>query len=134
MEHSTQASVGAKERDPLTYAIIGAALTVSRSLGPGLLESVYDEVFAFELSKLGLDVARQVPVPVVHEGVRLNVGFRPDFIIARSVIVEVKTVERLLPVHEAQLLTYLRLSGLHKGLLINFHAFPLLQGIKRMVM
>lgn len=128
------ATSSAEERDPLTYRIIGCAFATSRAFGPGLLESVYDDVMAFEMAKAGLSFARQDAIRVVHEGIRMQAGFRADFVVERRVILELKTVERLLPVHDAQLLTYLRLSGLHVGLLINFHAYPLTEGMKRLVL
>jgi GxxExxY protein len=120
-------------RDPITFRIIGAALRIDRLLGPGLLESAYEECLAHELTKAGLTFSRQQTLPVIYDGLRIDCGFRPDLVVEGRVIVEVKTVAKLLPVHEAQLLTYLRLSGIHVGLLINFHAHPLADGIKRMV-
>ncbi len=121
------------DRDPLTYQIIGAAIEVHRSLGPGMLESAYEECFCFELVSRGLSVQRQTILPLVYKGVQLDIGYRPDLIIDRQVIVELKTVENILPVHEAQVLTYLRLTGLERGLLINFQSQPLTNGIKRLV-
>jgi GxxExxY protein len=121
-------------RDPLTERIIGAAIEVHRVLGPGLLESAYEECLAWELAQGGLAVERQVPLPVVYKEVKLDAGFRLDLLVEKQVIVELKTVERLLPVHEAQLLTYLRLSGLRTGLIPNFFAAVLKHGIKRMVL
>jgi GxxExxY protein len=120
-------------RDPLTERIIGAAIEVHRALGPRLLESAYEECLAWELRHSGLSVERQVPLPVVYKGVRLDAGYRLDLVVEKQVIVELKTVERILPVHEAQLLTYLRLSGLRTGLILNFYAAVLKSGIKRMV-
>ena len=122
-----------ENRDPLTNAIIGAAIAVSKGLGNGLLESVYETCLAHELGRRGFDVARQPTLPVVYDGVHMEMAFRPDLIVQQAVIVEVKTVTALQTVHEAQLLTYLRLSGLRVGLIINFHAVPFSSGIKRMV-
>ena len=120
-------------RDPLTHQIIGAAIAVSQGLGPGLLESIYEECMAYELAKRCLVVARQPTLPVVYDGIQMDLGFRPDLIVEGRVIVEIKTVRQTLPVHEAQLLTYLKLAGIKTGLLLNFHAFPFSEGIKRMV-
>ncbi len=123
-----------EERDPLTRDIIGAAIAVSRGLGAGLLESVYEMCLAHELRKLSLEVRRQPSLPVVYDGVRFKAAFRPDLIVGQTVIIEVKAAAAVLPIHEAQLLTYMRLSGMPKGLLINFNAFPFAKGIKRMVL
>lgn len=95
----------AHEKDPLTHAIIGAAIRVNRGLGVGLLESAYETFLCHELEKLNLDVSRQPPMPVLYDGIRLDLGFRPDIIVNGSVIIEIKTVAKVLPVHEAQLLT-----------------------------
>jgi GxxExxY protein len=110
------------DNDPLTARIIGFAIEVHRQLGPGLLESAYEECLCYELCQDGLAVRRQVPLPVVYKAVRLDCGYRIDIVAEEAVIVELKTVERLIPVHEAQLLTYLRLSGLRTGLLLNFNS------------
>ncbi|MEO5588449.1 MAG: GxxExxY protein [Gemmatimonadaceae bacterium] len=118
-------------QDSLTSRIIGCAITVHRELGSGLLESAYQECLCYELVKRGLGVARQVALPVVYDGHRLEAGFRPDIIVNSEVIVEVKAVTQLAPIHTAQLLTYLKLSKMSRGLLMNFHASPLITGIKR---
>jgi GxxExxY protein len=102
-------------------------------LGPGLLESAYQACLAHELRKQGLKVASQVGLPVVYEGEKIELGYRMDLVVENVVVVEVKCVEAVHPVHEAQLLSYLRLSGIHVGLLINFHVTHLRDGIKRMV-
>lgn len=120
--------------DGLTRGVIGCAITVHRTLGCGLLESAYDECLAYELVKNGFGVARHVVMPIMYDGVRIELGYRPDLIIDGELIVELKTVSQLLPVHEAQLLTYLRLSGITRGLLMNFHSQPLVKGIKRMIL
>ena len=120
------------QRDPLTEKVIGAAIEVHRVLGPGLLESAYEECLAYELSQAGFQVARQVDLPVHYKSVELNCGYRIDLLIDKSLIVELKTVENFLPIHEAQLLTYLRLSGITTGLLINFNVPVLKNGLRRM--
>ena len=113
--------------------IIDAAIKVHSALGPGLLESAYKKCLEHELRKRGLNVVSELPLPIVYDGVQLDVGYRIDHLVENSVVVEVKAVERLLPIHEAQLLTYLRLSRCQLGLLINFNVEVLRLGIKRMV-
>ena len=120
--------------DQLTEEIIGAAIEVHRALGPGLLESAYEECLCHELKLRGLSVQRQVPLPVIYKGVKLDCGYKLDIVVEGTVILELKTVENLAPVHEAQLLTYLRLSGIKIGLLINFFSPVLRNSIKRMVL
>jgi GxxExxY protein len=122
------------QRDPLTDKVIGLAIDVHRALGPGLLESAYEECLSFEFKTNGVAYQRQVPLPIVYKSIKLECGYRMDFVVNNSLIVELKTVERLLPIHEAQLLTYLRLSGVKTGLLLNFHTDLLRNGIKRMVL
>jgi GxxExxY protein len=121
-------------RDPLTEKVIGAAIEVHRHLGPGLLESVYEECLFWELGQAGLKTQRQVPLPVVYKEVKLDMGYRLDLLVQDELSVELKTVEKLLPIHEAQVLTYLKLSGIKTGLLLNFHSAVLRNGIKRMVL
>ena len=123
----------AELRDPLTHTIIGAAIEVHRHLGPGLLESAYEECLTYELALRNLAVRRQVALPISYKGQTLDVGYRPDFVIEGKVVVELKCVEKLIPVHDAQLLTYLRLSRIERGLLINFLSSPLINGIRRLV-
>jgi GxxExxY protein len=118
--------------DALTETVIGCGITIHRALGPGLLESAYQECIALEFREAGLSFRRQVPLPVVYKTLRLEQSYRIDFIVEDSVVLEIKSIERLLPVHEAQLLTYLRLSGIRTGLLINFGAAVLREGIRRM--
>ncbi len=118
-------------RDPLTEQIIGFGIEVHRALGPGLLESAYEECLCYELEQAGIGFRRQVPLPVVYKNVRLEGGYRLDVIVAETVVVEIKSVERLLPIHEAQIMTYLKLSGLRTGLLMNFHSATLKDGIRR---
>ncbi len=120
--------------DEQTKEIIGAAIAVHRHLGPGLLESAYEECLCYELKEKGIPYTRQVALPVIYKDIHLDCGYRIDLIAHGSVVVELKTVEKLLPIHEAQLLTYLRLSGHKTGLLINFNAAPLKNGIRRMVL
>ena len=110
------------EIDGVATEIVDSAYKVHAALGPGLLESVYEECLAHELKQRGLSVRRQVPVPVVYDELRLNTGFRLDLLVANLVIVEVKAVEKLIPLFEAQLLTYLKLADKRLGLLINFNA------------
>lgn len=117
----------------ITGLVIHGAMKVHSVLGPGLLESVYQACLAHELRARGLRVASQVGLPVVYEGEKIELGFRMDLVVENSVIVEVKCVDAIHPVHQAQLLTYMRLSGIHVGLLINFYVAHLRDGIKRMV-
>jgi GxxExxY protein len=124
----------AAERDPLTQRVIGAAIEVHRHLGPGLLESAYEECLCHELGLMGNEFKRQWPLPLVYKGLKLNVGYRIDVLVEPGLILELKTVDKILPIHEAQLLTYLRLSGLRTGLLLNFHAPVMRNGVKRMVL
>ncbi len=120
--------------DLVTEAIIGAAIAVHRELGPGLLESAYQACLAFELGERGLSVERQLPLPVVYRGQHLDCGYRLDLFVQKLVVVELKTVELITPLHEAQLMSYLKLSGCTVGLLINFNVRQLTQGLKRLVM
>ena len=121
-------------RGELTEEVIGLAIKLHRRVGPGLLESVYERCLCFEFQRAGIEFQRQVDVPVVYDGVSLEAGFRADIIVARELILEIKAVDKLLPVHEAQLLTYLRMSGYRIGLLLNFNALRLKDGIRRFVM
>jgi len=117
----------------ITDQVIGAAIRVHQALGPGLLESAYEACLAFELAERGLKVERQKPLPVAYRGVELDCGYRVDLVVDDSVIVEVKAVDSLLPVHKAQVLSYLKLSGRKLGLLINFNVAVLKDGIRRLV-
>lgn len=119
--------------DELTGAIIGACIEIHRELGPGLLESAYEECLCYELAANGIPFERQKLLPVRYKSVHLDCGYRPDLVVDNRVIVELKTAEEILPIHEAQLLTYLKLSGLALGLLINFHVPVLRNGIRRFV-
>ena len=118
----------------LTGRIIGAAIEVHRHLGPGLLESAYEKCLAYELEQQGLRVELQKPLPLVYKGVHLDQGYRIDMLVEDQVIVEIKTVEQLLPVHEGQLVSYLKLSGRKVGLLINFNVPRLVDGVKRIIL
>ncbi len=117
-----------------TELVIGAAIKVHRALGPGLLESVYETCLAHEIVRSGLSLQRQVQVPIVYDECRIDAGFRIDLLVAGEVIVELKAVERILPIHEAQLMTYLRLARKKVGLLINFNVIKLTDGIMRRVL
>jgi GxxExxY protein len=118
----------------ITSEIINAAIEVHRELGPGLLESAYQTCLAFEIEQRQLMVERQVPLPLMYRNIRMDCGYRLDLVVERAVIVEVKTVERFEPVHTAQVLSYLRISGHKVGLLLNFHVKWLTeQGLKRIV-
>jgi GxxExxY protein len=118
----------------ITAAIIGAAIEVHKALGPGLLESAYEECLCRELTLRQIPFERQRQLPLEYKGVQLDCGYRLDLLVADAVVVEVKSVETLLPIHEAQLLTYMRLGGWKVGLLINFNVPLLKRGIKRMVL
>jgi len=122
------------DKNQLSGRIIGAAIEVHTQLGPGLLEATYETCLAHELELSGLHVQRQKALPLVYKDLKLEHGYRIDLIVENLIIVEVKAVDRLAPVHEAQVLTYLKLSGLHLGLLINFHVQLLKQGIRRYIM
>ena len=117
----------------IARVIVDCALKVHKTLGPGLLESSYEECLSYELTRVGLTVEKQKSLPLVYEDVRLEIGYRLDLLICRKVIVEVKSVEGLTDVHLAQVLTYLRLSGCRLGLLINFNVALIKNGIRRVV-
>ena len=120
-------------RDPISEAVIGAAIEVHRILGPGLLESGYEQCLEYELRERGLVVARQVPVTIQYKALRIPNGYKLDLLVEKQLVVELKAVEHVLWLHEAQLLTYLKLSGMQRGLLLNFNTPLLKDGIKRMV-
>ena len=122
------------ELNELTGQIIGAAIEVHRHLGPGLLESAYETCLAYELQQLGLIVERQKALPLVYKEIRLDQGYRIDLLVEQSVVVEIKVVEQIAPVHEAQVLSYLRFSGCKVGLLLNFNVKLLKDGIRRFIM
>jgi len=119
------------EINALTQKVIGLAIEVHRELGPGLLEATYEECLAFELEQAGLPFERQLPLPVVYKNVRLDLGYRLDIVIEGRLILELKTVEHIAAVHEAQMLTYLKLSKIDIGLLMNFNSAVLKDGIRR---
>ncbi len=117
----------------ITRTIIGAAIEVHRTLGPGLLESAYQACLAYELTNRGLKVEVQKPLPLVYQDVKLDCGYRIDLLVERSVVVEIKSVEAVAPIHEAQIISYLKLSGCKVGVLINFNVLVLKDGIRRFV-
>ena len=117
----------------LSQAIIGAGIEVHRELGPGLLESAYEECLSYELRQKGLGFTRQQPLPVVYKGTRLDCGYQMDLVVENKIILELKSVDRLLPIHQAQLLTYLKLTNLTLGLLLNFNVYTFTSGIRRVV-
>ena len=117
----------------ITDIIIGSAIRVHRELGPGLLESAYEPCLMYELVEEGLHIERQKSLPVIYKGVSLDCGYRLDLVVENKIILELKTVEKILPIHEAQILSYLKLSGYRLGFLINFHVDVLKNGIRRIV-
>jgi GxxExxY protein len=121
-------------RDPLTERVIGLAIEVHRTVGPGLLESVYEDCLCHELRAHGVEHPRQSALPVSYKGLRLEAGFKIDAVVERRLVLELKAVEQILPVHEAQLLTYMKLGNYRTGLLLNFHVALLKDGVKRMVL
>ncbi len=126
--------MGEAEADPLTHSVIGAAIEVHKHLGPGLLESAYEECLAHELGLRGISCRRQVALPLEYKGKELNESYRMDLVVADCLVVEIKAIETVLPVHQAQLVSYLRLSGYEVGLLINFHTEILHKGVYRRIM
>jgi GxxExxY protein len=118
----------------LARAIVDAGLKVHRTLGPGLLESAYEHCLAQELRTRGVSLRRQVAMPIVYDGVKLNAGYRLDMVVEEAIIIEIKAIDALTRVHEAQILTYLRLSGLRMGFLMNFNVVLFKQGLKRLVL
>ncbi len=123
-----------KETDKIASAIVDAAFAVHTTLGPGLLESVYEACVLHELQRRGLKVGRQVSLPVVYDGLRLDSGLRLDIVVENRAVVELKAVDVILPVHKAQVLTYVKLSGHRLGLLINFNSVLIKEGIHRIVL
>lgn len=122
-----------KQENEITKTIIDLCIKIHKTLGPGLLESVYEEVLAYELNKHEISVARQIGVPVQYESTKLDLGFRADMIVDDKVVLELKSVETVLPLHKKQLLTYLKLTGKKAGLLINFNESLMKNGIFRIV-
>ena len=121
------------DKDPITDKIIGCAIEVHKELGPGLLESVYEECLQYELLNNGLFVERQKNIPLIYKNKKLESNLVLDLLVENTVVVELKSVEILKPIHEAQLISYLKLSGIHTGLLINFNVKYLIDGVKRRV-
>lgn len=119
--------------DLITEKIIGAAIEVHKGLGPGLLESAYEECLCYELSQMGLSFTRQEPLPVTYKNVKLDCGYKMDLVVEDVIIIEIKAVERIIPIHEAQLLSYLKMRNKKVGLIINFHVPVLKNGLKRIV-
>jgi GxxExxY protein len=119
------------EINQITQIIIGCAIEVHKNLGPGLLESAYEECLAFELAKTGLRIEKQKPIPVIYKDIKLDYGYRIDILVENAVVIELKTVDEFNPVHEAQILTYMKFSRMSVGLLINFNVTLLKSGIKR---
>jgi GxxExxY protein len=138
-EHSLALGAGRDTEDTiyfhkdLTEKLIACAIEVHRHLGPGLLESAYEECYCYELKLQGVSLERQKQLPLVYKEITLDCGYRMDVVADKKVVIEIKCVEKILPIHEAQLLTYLKLSGMQVGLIINFHSPTLKDGIKRFV-
>ena len=122
-----------QRENSITEKIIGAAIEVHKALGPGLLESAYEECLCYELSRAEMKIDRQLQLPVIYKEVKLNCGYRLDIVVDNLIIVELKTVDKLKPIHEAQLLTYLKLTDKKLGLLLNFNVTVLKEGIIRIV-
>ncbi len=122
-----------EKADKLSHEVIGAAIEVHKALGPGLLESAYEECLCQELALRGIPFQRQVDLPIKYKNVELSAGYRIDILVDEIIVLELKSVERVMPIHQAQLLTYLRLSEIWLGLLINFNVPVLKKGIKRLV-
>ena len=120
-------------RNEISGAVVDAAMKVHSALGPGLLESAYAACLKHELIKRGLKVACEVPLPIIYDGIKLEAGYRLDLVVEDTVVVELKAIEALAPIHQAQIISYLKLSGKPIGLLVNFHTLHLKDGIKRFV-
>ncbi|OKZ03878.1 MAG: GxxExxY protein [Bacteroides sp. 41_26] len=123
-----------KETNDLSYKIIGCAYNVHKELGPGLLESAYKTCLCYELSKIEINYEKQKGLPIIYKDVTLDCGYRIDILVENKIVIELKTVEKLLPIHTAQIMTYLKLSNKHLGLLFNFYNANLQNGIKRYVL
>ncbi len=121
------------ELEELSRTLVDSAFKVHQTLGPGLLESVYEDCLCVELEQRGIGYEVQAPVPLVYEGVRIEAGLRLDLVVEKSIILEIKAVEKLLPIHKSQLLTYLKLSDLRLGLLINFNVAMFKEGVRRVI-
>ncbi|MBT3556494.1 MAG: GxxExxY protein [Rhodospirillales bacterium] len=135
MNHrDTETQRVSEERDPVTEKVIGLAIEVHRHLGPGLLESAYEECLCYEFTQASIPFSRQVALPVIYKNVNLDCGYRMDIVVDELIILELKTVEKILPIHHAQLMTYLKLGNMKTGLLMNFNNAVLKDGIKRVVL
>ena len=119
------------DTDLITQKVIGCAIEVHKTLGPGLLESSYESCLAYELLNIGLPVERQKLLPIIYKGNEIDAGYRLDILIPNKLIIELKAVDKVLPIHTAQLITYLKLSNIKTGLLINFNVLKLTKGLKR---
>jgi GxxExxY protein len=133
MEDATMTYTPTAEEDRIAAAIVDAGFQVHKALGPGLLESTYEECLAYELTDRGLQFRRQLAMPIVYKSVKLDAGYRLDLIVESKVIVEVKAIDQVQPIHQAQLITYLKLSGCRLGLLANFNVTMFKDGIRRIV-
>ncbi|MBN1007652.1 GxxExxY protein [Amphritea pacifica] len=122
------------DTDYLTEKVIGCAIEVHRQLGPGLLESSYEQCLMFELAQAGINAQAQIALPIAYKGMMIEAGYRVDILIPGRLVLELKSVDKLMPIHTAQMLTYLKLSGVRKGLLINFNVNKLTNGLKRIVL
>ena len=122
------------KHEELSKEIIGAAIEVHKLLGPGLLESAYEDCMVYELKIKGLNLERQKAVPVVYKSIKLDCGYRLDLLVENKIIIEIKSIDAMAPVHEAQILTYMKFSGVNVGLLINFNVTILKNGLKRYVL
>ena len=126
--------IGLNEINQLSHKLIGCAIEVHRHFGPGLLESAYQQCLAYELSANDIEFVMEQPIVVKYKKINIDCAFRADFIIAKSIILELKAVDKILPIHEAQLITYLKITGLRLGLIINFNVKQLKDGIKRIIL
>ncbi len=122
------------EFDELSNKVIGCALEVHKALGPGLMESVYEKCLSYELAKAGLKYETQKAMPVIYKGIKIDCGFRIDILVEGKLIVELKSVDKVLPIHQSQVLTYMKLAGISTGLLLNFNVTKLKDGIQRFVL
>ena len=129
----TSPSALPSDLEDLAAALVDSAFKVHQTLGPGLLESVYESCVCIELTRRGISYEKQAPMPLVYEGVNVDGGFRLDLLVEKSVVMEIKAVEKLLPIHHSQLLTYLKLANLRLGFLINFNVLMFKEGVKRIV-
>lgn len=135
MESHHEEHEGHEEKfEPLSHRVLGLAIDVHRALGPGLLESAYERCLLYELTEAGLDAVSQVPIPVRYRGVQIECGYHADIIVGQTLLLELKSVACIEPVHEAQMITYLKLAGIKTGLLINFNVKRLRNGIRRFVL